>query len=471
VNLVETFRNIFAIPDLRKRIIFTFLLLAVYRLGSHIPTPGVDPVALSEFFKAMSGGVFGFLDLFSGGALRRLSVFALGIMPYISASIILQLLTVVWPYLEKLSKEGEMGRRKINQYTRYGTIVLSIIQSLGVAFWLKGQTAPGGAPLVPPHVQDSLWGLGFPIMTVLTLTTGTSFIMWLGEQISERGIGNGISLIIFAGIVVGLPSAVLTTIDDIRTGNRSIFAMLFLVVFMVAVVAFVVFMERAQRRIPVQYAKRVVGRKVYGGANTYLPLRVNTAGVIPVIFASSILVIPQTLAQMVKAPWMTAIGSQIAMGQPLYYLLQVAGIIFFGYFYTSIVFNPVDTADNMRKYGGFIPGIRPGPRTKDYINDVLTRITLAGALYLIVISLIPEFMLTGIHLNHLPWWLGGNFFERLPNWMTNGLGVTFYFGGTSLLIVVGVAMDTVNQIESQLVMRHYEGFTPRSGRIKGRRAW
>jgi len=468
VNLVETARNIFSIPDLRKRIIFTFLLLAVYRLGSHIPTPGVDPIALSEFFKAMSGGVFGFLDLFSGGALRRLSVFALGIMPYISASIILQLLTVVWPYLEKLSKEGEMGRRKINQYTRYGTIVLSIVQSLGVAFWLKAQTAPGGAPLVPPHIQDMLWGLGFPVMTVLTLTTGTAFIMWLGEQISERGIGNGISLIIFAGIVVNLPQAIFTTVEDIRTGERSLFAMLFLIVFMIAVVAFVVFMERAQRRIPVQYAKRVVGRKVYGGANTYLPLRVNTAGVIPVIFASSILVIPQTMAQMIKTPWMEAIGRQLSVGEPLYYLLQVAGIIFFGYFYTSIVFNPVDTADNMRKYGGFIPGIRPGKKTSDYIDRVLTRITMVGSLYLAAVCILPEFLIAGVHVAQLPFGIGATLDRALPVWFTEGMGINFYFGGTSLLIVVGVAMDTIQQVESQLVMRHYDGFMKR-GRIRGRR--
>ncbi len=467
MNLAETFRNIFAIPDLRKRIIFTFLLLAVYRLGSHIPTPGVDPVALSEFFKAIGGGVFGFLDLFSGGALSRLSVFALGIMPYISASIILQLLTVVWPYLEKLSKEGEMGRRKINQYTRYATIVLAIIQSLGVAFWLRSQTAPGGAPLVPPHVQDALWGLGFPIMTILTLTTGTAFVMWLGEQISERGIGNGISLIIFAGIVVGLPSATIGTIDDIRTGERGIFAMLFLLIFMLAVVAFVVLMERAQRRIPVQYAKRVVGRKVYGGANTYLPLRVNTAGVIPVIFASSILVIPQTLATMIKAPWAQAIGNQLTMGQPLYYLLQVVGIIFFCYFYTSIVFNPVDTADNMRKYGGFIPGIRPGKRTSEYIDRVLTRITFVGSIYLAAVCILPEFLISGFRVAQLPWF-GAQLDAWLPIWFTEGMGLNFYFGGTSLLIVVGVAMDTIQQIESQLVMRHYDGFM-KKGRIRGRR--
>ena len=468
MNLAETFRNIFAIPDLRKRIVFTFMLLAVYRLGSHIPTPGVDPQALSEFFKSMAGGVFGFLDLFSGGALRRLSVFALGIMPYISASIILQLLTVVWPYLEKLSKEGEMGRRKINQYTRYGTIVLSIIQSLGVAFWLKAQSAPGGAPLVPPHIQDSMWGLGFPIMTVLTLTTGTAFIMWLGEQISERGIGNGISLIIFAGIVMNLPHAVIVTVDEIRTGQRNLFAILFLVVFMIAVVGFVVFMERAQRRIPVQYAKRVVGRKVYGGANTYLPLRVNTAGVIPVIFASSILVIPQTIATMIKAPWSQAIAAQLRVGEPLYYLLQVVGIIFFGYFYTSIVFNPVDTADNMRKYGGFIPGIRPGKKTSDYIDRVLTRITFVGSVYLAAVCILPEFLISGVHVNQLPFGVGAALDRALPVWFTEGMGINFYFGGTSLLIVVGVAMDTIQQIESQLVMRHYDGFMKR-GRIRGRR--
>jgi preprotein translocase subunit SecY len=468
LNLVETARNIWAIEDLRKRVLFTFALLAVYRLGSYIPTPGVDPQALSEFFTQMGGGVFGFLDLFSGGALTRLSVFALGIMPYISASIILQLLTVVWPYLEKLSKEGEMGRRKINQYTRYGTIVLAIVQSLGVAFWLRSQTAPGGAPLVPAHARDSLWGLGFPILTVLTLTTGTAFIMWLGEQISERGIGNGISLIIFAGIVVGLPSAVIGVVQDIRIGERSIFAMLFLLVFMVAVTAFVVFMERAQRRIPVQYAKRVVGRKVYGGANTYLPLRVNTAGVIPVIFASSILVIPQTLAQMIDAPWANAISAQISMGEPIYYLMLVAGIIFFAFFYTSIVFNPVDTADNMRKYGGFIPGIRPGKRTSDYIDRVLTRITFVGAVYLALVCLIPEFLITGIHVANIPFGVGPALDRALPLWVTEGMGVNFYFGGTSLLIVVGVAMDTIQQIESQLVMRHYDGFM-KKGRIRGRR--
>ncbi|MHB0970512.1 MAG: preprotein translocase subunit SecY [Thermoanaerobaculia bacterium] len=465
---VDTIRNIFSIPDLRKRILFTFALLAVYRLGAHVPTPGVDPVALSEFFKAFQSSVLGFLDLFSGGALRRLSIFALGIMPYISASIILQLLTVVWPFLEKLSKEGEIGRRKINQYTRYGTIVLSVIQSLGVAFWLKGQSAPGGAPLVPVHIQDSLWGIGFPLMTVLTLTTGTAFVMWLGEQISERGIGNGISLIIFAGIVVNLPGAALQTVQGIRTGEHSIFVVLLLVVFMVAVVAFVVFMERAQRRIPVQYAKRVVGRRVYGGSNTYLPLRVNTAGVIPVIFASSILVLPQTIGGMIQAPWAQAIARQMAMGEPIYYLLYIVGIIFFAYFYTSIVFNPVDTADNMRKYGGFIPGIRPGRKTSDYIDRVLTRITFVGSLYLAAVCVLPEFLITGVHVSQLPFGAGAALDRALPVWFTEGMGFQFYFGGTSLLIVVGVAMDTIQQVESQLVMRHYDGFMKR-GRIRGRR--
>ena len=468
MKFVDAVRNIFAIPELRKRVLFTLSLLAVYRLGSYVPTPGVDPAALQEFFSAVNTGVMGFLNLFSGGALERLSIFSLGIMPYISASIILQLLTVVWPYLERLSKEGELGRRKINQYTRYGTIVLSIIQSLGVAFWLKSQAAPGGAPLVPAEVQNSLWGMGFPLMTVLTLTTGTAFIMWLGEQISERGIGNGISLIIFAGIVVGLPSAVIGTFADIRTGERNLFAMLFLVLFMIAVTAFVVFMERAQRRIPVQYAKRVVGRKVYGGSNTYLPLRVNTAGVIPVIFASSILVIPQTIAQMINQPWAKSIGNQLQMGEPLYYLMQVAGIIFFAYFYTSIVFNPVDTADNMRKYGGFIPGIRPGKRTSDYIDRVLTRITFVGALYLALVCIIPEFLISGVHVAQLPFGIGATLDRTLPLWITEGMGLNFYFGGTSLLIVVGVAMDTMQQIESQLVMRHYDGFM-KKGRIRGRR--
>jgi preprotein translocase subunit SecY len=446
---------------------FTLAILAVYRLGSHVPTPGIDPQALQEFFTSMQAGVLGFLNLFSGGALGRLSVFALGIMPYISASIILQLLTVVWPYLEKLSKEGELGRRKITQYTRYGTILLSVIQSLGMAFWIRSQAAPGGAPLVPAAVQDALWGVGFPVMTVLTLTAGTVFIMWLGEQISERGIGNGISLIIFAGIVVNLPGATFGLFEDIRTGERGIFGLIILVGFMVAVTAFVVFMERAQRRIPVQYAKRVVGRKVYGGSSTYLPLRVNTAGVIPVIFASSVLVFPQTIAGMIQAPWAQRVAQQIGMGEPIYYLMLVVAIIFFSFFYTSIVFNPVDVSDNMRKYGGFIPGIRPGKKTADYIDRVLTRITAVGSIYLAAVCVLPEFLITGFHVAQIPFF-GATLDQALPTWFTTGLGYQFYFGGTSLLIIVGVAMDTLQQIESQLVMRHYDGFM-KGTRLRGRR--
>jgi preprotein translocase subunit SecY len=467
--MLEKFANIFRVPDLRKRILFTLAMLAVYRLGSHIPTPGINADALSQLFDQSAGGFLGYLNLFSGGNFRRLTIFALGIMPYITASIILQLLTVVYEPLAKLQKEGELGRKKITQWTRYLTVVLAALQSFVIA--LNLQRAGGGVQLVINP------GTGFVLMTMLTLTTGSAFIMWLGEQITERGIGNGMSLLIFAGIVVGLPRAIMDLAGKVQTsawGGFTPFAIVLMLAVMLFVVAFVVFVERSERRIPVQYAKRVVGRRMMGGQQTYMPLRVNSGGVMPVIFASSILSFPAMIAQVEwikNSRTVSDMFKAIGYGEPLYTLIYALGIIFFAYFYVSIVFNPGDVSDNMRKYGGFIPGIRPGPRTKDYINDVLTRITLAGALYLIIISLIPEFMLTGIHLNHLPFWLGGNFFERLPNWMTNGLGVTFYFGGTSLLIVVGVAMDTVNQIESQLVMRHYEGFTPRSGRIKGRRAW
>jgi preprotein translocase subunit SecY len=467
--MLEKFTNIFRVPDLRKRILFTLAMLAVYRLGSHIPTPGINADALSQLFDQSAGGFLGYLNLFSGGNFRRLTIFALGIMPYITASIILQLLTVVYEPLAKLQKEGELGRKKITQWTRYLTVLLAALQSFVIA--LNLERAGGGVQLVIHP------GWPFVLMTMLTLTTGSAFIMWLGEQITERGIGNGMSLLIFAGIVVGLPRAIADLAGKVQTsawGGFTPFAIILMLGVMLFVVAFVVFVERSERRIPVQYAKRVVGRRMMGGQQTYMPLRVNSGGVMPVIFASSILSFPAMIAQVEwikNSKTVSDMFKAIGYGEPLYTLIYALGIIFFAYFYVSIVFNPGDVSDNMRKYGGFIPGIRPGPRTKDYINDVLTRITLAGALYLIVISLIPEFMLTGIHLNHLPVWLGGNFFERLPNWMTNGLGVTFYFGGTSLLIVVGVAMDTVNQIESQLVMRHYEGFTPRSGRIKGRRAW
>jgi len=461
--MFEKLANVFRIPDLRKRILFTLAMLAVYRLGGHIPTPGINADKLSQFFEQNRGSFLGFVDLFSGGQLRRLTIFALGIMPYITASIILQLLTVVYEPLAKLQKEGELGRKKITQWTRYLTVILSALQSFGIAISLtKGN-------------QDFVLTPGprFILMTMLTLTTGSAFIMWLGEQITERGVGNGMSLLIFAGIVVGLPRGVADLYDKIKTNAWGAFtpvAIALLLAVMILVVAFIVYVERSERRIPVQYAKRVVGRRVMGGQSTHLPLRVNAGGVMPVIFASSILTLPQTIGWGLKdnryfGPLIHALG----WGEPLYTVLYAVGIIFFAYFYVSIVFNPSEVADNMRKYGGFIPGIRPGKRTADYINEVLTHITLVGALYLIIISFIPEWMITGIHLNSLPWWLGGTFFDKLPIWMTHGLGVNFYFGGTSLLIVVGVAMDTVTQIEAQLIMRHYDGFTPRSGRIKGRR--
>ncbi len=461
--MLEKFSNIFRIPDLRKRIFFTLALLAVYRLGGHIPTPGINADKLQQFFDANRGSVLGFVDLFSGGQLRRLTIFALGIMPYITASIILQLLTVVYEPLAKLQKEGELGRKKITQWTRYLTVILSAVQSLGIALGLQ----KGADFVVNP-------GWGFTLMTMLTLTTCSAFVMWLGEQITERGIGNGMSLLIFAGIVVGLPHGVVDLIDKARTqawGAFTVPAMIILVAVMAVIVAFIVYVERSERRIPVQYAKRVIGRKIMGGQSTHLPLRVNAGGVMPVIFASSILTLPQTAGYALKDNrYFGPLLHALSWGEPLYTLLYAIGIIFFAYFYVSIVFNPNEVADNMRKYGGFIPGIRPGKRTADHINEILTRITLVGALYLIIISFIPEWMIAGIHLNHLPGALGG-FFEKLPTWVTNGLGVNFYFGGTSLLIVVGVAMDTVTQIEAQLVMRHYEGFSPRSGRIRGRRTW
>ncbi len=467
MQIFESFRNIFAIPDLRKRLLFTFGLLGVYRIGSHIPTPGLDASALEEFFKASAGGLLGFLDVFSGGALRRLSVFALGITPYITASIILQLLTVVWPYLEKLSKEGEMGRRKITQFTRYGTVVLSIVQGAGIALWLWSQTTPSGRNLALRDPGSDAGKLSFVLLAVLTLTTGTAFVMWLGEQITDRGVGNGISLIIFAGIVAGFPTAVINSIQQVQRGGMSLFTGIILLAFMIGVVAAIVFVERAQRRIPVQYAKRVVGRKVYGGQNTYLPLRVNTGGVIPIIFAISIIQFPQYIASAIKSDFMKRIAEQLSIGQPLYNLIYGLGIIFFCYFYISIIFNPNDTAENMRKYGGFIPGIRPGKATSDYIDNVLTRITLIGAVYLVVVALIPEFLLMGFKVQGLPA-IGPWLDAHLPVFVTQGLGITFYFGGTSLLIVVGVAMDTVQQVESQLVMRNYDGFL-KKGRVRGRR--
>ncbi len=434
--MLEGFQNITRVPELKRRILITGLLLIVYRIGIHIPTPGIDNLALKAVFESQSGTLFGLIDMFSGGALARFSIFTLGIMPYISSSIILQLLTVVIPQLEKLSKEGELGRRKITQYTRYGTIVLSVIQGMGIAVGLESVTAGAGSVVYHP-------GWAFRVMTVITLTSGTAFLMWLGEQITERGIGNGISLIIFAGIVARFPSGLVRTVTLVRTGEMNLFAGLFLLALMVGVVGVIIYFERAHRRIPVQYARRIVGRKVYGGQSTHLPLKVNTAGVIPPIFASSILLFPATIASFIKHPITRTISDALTPGRLGYELLFVAFIIFFCYFYTAVTFNPVDVADNMKKYGGFVPGIRPGKKTAEYIDKILTRITLGGAIYVSVICVLPSILIARFN-------------------------VPFYFGGTGLLIVVGVAMDTIQQIESHLITRHYEGFL-KKGQMKGRR--
>jgi preprotein translocase subunit SecY len=461
---MDSLKNIFAVSELRNRILFTLGVLAVYRFGNAITTPGVNQAALQELARQTSNTMFGLYDMFSGGNLSRVTVFALGIMPYISASIILQLLTVVWPYLERLSKEGELGRRKITQYTRYGTIVLSIVQSLGIAIYLERSTEiAGGLPLVNNP------GLPFRLMTVLTLTTGSCFVMWLGEQITERGIGNGMSLIIYAGIIVGLPRAVISTVEQMNTGQLGLIQVLILLLLMAAVIAAIIFVERGHRRVTVQYAKRVVGRRMYGGSSTHIPLKVNTGGVIPIIFASSILAFPATLAGMFPpGGWADSVTTQLGFGMPLYNLLYVALIIFFAYFYTAIVFNPDDVAENMRKYGGFVPGIRPGKRTAEHIDTILTRITLAGAVYLSVIAIIPQFLLNGFQVAPIPF-IGEWLDSVTPRFITEGMNVQFYFGGTTILIVVGVAMDTVQQIESQLIMRHYDGFMKKT-RIRGRRA-
>jgi preprotein translocase subunit SecY len=435
--LFQGFQNIPKIPELKRRITITLLLLAVYRIGVHVPTPGIDAAALAAFFAKAKGTLFSFIDMFSGGAFERLSVFALGIMPYISSSIILQLLTVVIPHLERLSKEGEAGRKKITQYTRYGTVLLSLIQGFGISVGLERMTGPGGELVV----MDPGWP--FRLMTMITLTAGTAFIMWLGEQITERGIGNGISLIIFAGIVARMPTAISHTARLMRTGEMGILITLLLIALMVAVVGAIIYVERGQRRIPVQYAKRIVGRRMYGGQSTHLPLKVNTAGVIPPIFASSIIMFPATIANFLEHPWMKSISANLAPGSLPYELLYVGFIFFFCYFYTAVTFNPTDVADNMRKYGGYIPGIRPGKKTAEFVDRVLTRITFSGAVYVSAICVLPSILI-------------GKF------------NVPFYFGGTALLIVVGVALDTVGQIESHMLMRHYEGFMKR-GRIKGRR--
>lgn len=441
--MIGGFQNIAKIPELKKRVLFTLALLAVYRVGVFIPTPGIDTGLMEQFFSAQGQGtIFGLIDMFSGGALRRFSIFALGIMPYISASIILQLLTVVVPHLERLSKEGEAGRKKIVQYTRYGTVILSLIQGFGISIGLR-QMQVGGSFVVSPEA-----GVGFHLLTMITLTAGTAFIMWLGEQITERGVGNGISLIIFAGIVAEIPGAITKLVAMMSLGEINLFMVLIISGLAVGVVAAIIVVERGQRRIPVQYAKRVVGRRIYGGQSTHLPLRVNTSGVIPPIFASSVLMFPLTITQFITPDFKEAhpfIQSLLDMMSPahlLYNLLYVGLIIFFCYFYTAVTFNPVDVADNMRKYGGYIPGIRPGKPTAEFIDRVLTRITFGGALYLAAVCVLPQVLISEFN-------------------------VPFYFGGTSLLIVVGVALDTMAQIEAHMLTRHYEGFL-KSGRLKGR---
>jgi preprotein translocase subunit SecY len=432
--MFSSFQNIFNIPELRKRLLFTLAMLAVYRIGAYIPTPGIRGEELSKYLHEAASGLMGFFDMFSGGALSKLTIFALGIMPYITASIVLQLLTVVIPSLQALAKEGEAGRKKITEYTRYGTVLIAAFQS----FWISIGIEKMGSGA---FVEEAGWS--FRILCMITLTAGTTFIMWLGEQITERGIGNGISLIIFAGIVAGFPMAVTNTIGLVKAGEIPYFMLLVILILVVIVVAAIIIMERGQRKIPIQYAQRMVGRKIYKGQSTHLPLKINSAGVIPPIFASSILLFPATIAGFAEVGWVKTIADQIAPGKVLYTATYIAMIIFFAFFYTAIVFNPVDIADNLKKYGGFIPGIRPGRKTSDYLYRVLTRITLGGAIYLSAVCVLPDIFYKAFH-------------------------VTFYFGGTSLLIVIGVALDTVSQIESHLIQRHYGGFL-KGVSVKGRR--
>jgi len=435
--VIESFQNIFKIHELRQRVLFTLGIFIVYRIGGHIPAPGIDAQALGEFFTQASGSLFGMYDLFVGGAFSKATIFSLGIMPYISASIIFQLLGAVIPYFQKLQKEGEEGRRKITQYTRYGTVVIAALQAMGTAVFLESITTSSGRSVVP------IPGIGFKLLTVLTFTSGTIFIMWLGEKITERGIGNGISLIIFIGIIARFPQGVMDEARLVLGGQRSIITELIIVVLMLAVVASIVLVTRAQRRVPVQYAKRVVGRKMYGGMSTHIPLSVNTAGVIPIIFAQSIMFAPSTLTSFFpNSDFMQTVASWFNPGAALYSMAYALLIIFFAYFYTAIVFNPIDLADNMKKQGGFIPGIRPGQKTAEYIDHILTRITLPGAIFFAAIAILPYILIQRIN-------------------------VTFYFGGTGLLIVVGVALDTLQQVESHLLMRHYDGFM-KKGRMKGR---
>jgi preprotein translocase subunit SecY len=435
--MLRNLRDIFKIPELRRRILFTIALLVVYRIGGHVPTPGINGEALATFFATKDNTLFGLYDMFVGGAFKKVTVFALGIMPYISASIILQLLTAVFPYFEKLKKEGEEGQKKITQYTRYGTVFLALIQAYGISVFIESITLESGASVV--HHP----GIGFRLLTMLTLAAGTVFIMWLGEQISEHGIGNGISLIIFVGIVARLPGAILKSLQMLRYGQLNIFHLLFIGAIIVGVTAMAVLITQGQRKIPVQYAKQIRGRKVYGGQTTHIPLRINTAGVIPIIFAQSIIMFPATIASFIRTDFMQDVAAVMQPGEPLYMIIFALMIVFFAYFYTAIVFNPVDLAENMKKHGGFIPGVRPGKRTSDYIDRVLTRITLPGSIFLALIAILPFFLISSIN-------------------------VPFYFGGTGLLIVVGVALDTLRQVETHLLMRHYDGFM-KKGKIRGRR--
>ncbi len=435
--MLEGLGSVSKIPELQRRILFTFLLLVVYRIGVYIPTPGIDNIALLSYFEQAKGSLFGMMDMFAGGAFSNFSIFALGIMPYISSSIILQLLTVAIPHLERLSKEGETGRRKITQYTRYGTVVLSTIQGFGIAFGLQHMAGPSGAPIV---LQP---GWSFIVLTVITLTSGTAFIMWLGETITEKGIGNGISLIIFAGIVCRMPAAIGSTYRLVTSGELGVLVILGLTFMMVFVIGAIVFVEGGQRRIPVQYAKRIVGRKMYGGQTSHLPLKVNSAGVIPPIFASSVIMFPATIANFAPQSWMKDIASYLLPGKVGYELLYVAFIFFFCFFYTAVTFKPDDVADNMKKAGGFIPGIRPGKKTAEYIEDILEKLTFSGAIYVSLVCVLPSVLISQ-------------------------LNTPFYFGGTALLIVVGVAMDTASQIESHLLTRQYEGFM-KKGQIARRR--
>ena len=426
------------IPELRRRILFTLFMLAVYRAGVQIPTPGINGEALNQFFAQSGGTLFDMFNMFSGGALENFSIFALGIMPYISASIIFQLLTVVVPQLEALSKEGEAGRHKITQYTRYATVVLSLVQGLFISIGLESMTGPGTGAMV---VIDP--GISFRLMTMLTLTSGTAFIMWLGEQMTERGIGNGISLIIFAGIVARMPSAIVSTVKMAGAGEIHYIMLPILLAMMGAIIALIIFFETAQRRIPIQYAKRMVGRQMYGGQQSHLPLKVNMAGVIPPIFASSIMMFPATIGQFIQVDWVQQMSAALSWGSVPHTLLFVGFIVFFCFFYTAITFNPVDVAENLKKNGGFVPGIRPGKRTADFIDKIMVRLTVIGAVYVSLICVLPTILINELH-------------------------VPFYFGGTALLIVVGVAIDTMSQIESHTVMRNYDGFM-KSGGIKGRR--